>query len=139
MKHIFSSILTAALALLPVGLCAQPVIEDEGVSMDLVELTQMVERWTPEMRNSAANDLGDRMELLNIFIANKKIALQAEQLTPESDAEAYWEYVNLRDRMQRKFIFEQFNATLVVPDMAPLAEEDIPVVEASVKKPQVGG
>ena len=123
MKHIYRSIIAAALMLAAIGLHAQTVIEDEGVGMSLAELTRIVGSWTPEMRKSAANDLGDRLELLNIALASKKIALQAEQLTPENDGETYWKYVTLRDRMQRKFVFEQFNATLEVPDMAPLAEE----------------
>lgn len=123
MKHVYRSIIAAALMLAAIGLHAQTVIEDEGVGMSLAELTRIVDSWTPEMRKSAANDLGDRLELLNIALVSKKIALQVEQLTPENDGETYWKYVTLRDRMQRKFVFEQFNAKLEVPDMAPLAEE----------------
>lgn len=123
MKHNLYIVISMVLWLIPCALQAQPIIEDEGVGMDRVELTQIVENWTPQMRKSAANDLGDRLELLNMVLANKKMALQAQQLSPETAPEAYWKYVFWLQRQQRKFVFDQFMATLEVPDMSALAEE----------------
>lgn len=123
MKYRFYGITAIVMWLLSSALQAQSIIEDEGVGIGREELTRIVESWRPEMRKSAANDLGDRLELLNMALANKKMALQAEQMSPATDPEAYWKYVFWLQRMQRKFVFDQFSATLAVPDMSALAEE----------------
>lgn len=123
MKTMLCSFIAFPLLVLSASIWAQPVIEDEGVFIDLEELTRIVESWTPDMRSSAANDLGDRLELLNLVLTRKKISLQVEQLSPEDNPDTYWQYVTLLERMQRKFIFDQFNKNLVVPDMALLAQE----------------
>jgi len=123
MKYTLCSITAMSLWLLATALQAQNIIEDEGVGIDREELTRIVEGWRPEMRKSAANDQGDRLELLNIAMTNKKMALQAEQLSPATDPEAYWKYVFWLQRQQRKFVFDQFMATLEIPDMSALAEE----------------
>jgi peptidyl-prolyl cis-trans isomerase C len=105
------------------GSLAQPVIEDQGVDMSREEVGQVVQRWPAEMQRAAANDLGDRMELLNQALANKKIALEAEKLTPESDPEAYWEYRFMIQQVQGKFVFDRYMDELEVPDMSALAQE----------------
>jgi len=102
---------------------AQPVIEDEGIGIDRAEMAKIVENWTPQMQKSAARDLGDRLELLNMALTNKKMAMQAEQLSPEADPEAYWKYVFWLQGQQRKFVFDQYMAALDTPDMSALAEE----------------
>ena len=72
-------------------LWAQAVIEDRGVGMERDELEQVIDRWPGEMKRAAANDLGDRLELLNIAMANKKMAMEADKLTPDSDPVAEYE------------------------------------------------
>ena len=51
---------------------AENVIEDEGVGMTREELEFVVGRWTPQMQKAAAVDRGDRLELLNLMMINKK-------------------------------------------------------------------
>lgn len=123
MKHRLYKIIAAGLCLFSVGLQAQPVIEDEGVAIDRAEMTKIVENWTPQMQKAAAKDLGDRLELLNMSLSSKKMALQAEKLSPEADPEAYWKYVFWLRGQQRKFVYDQYMATLDIPDMSALAEE----------------
>jgi peptidyl-prolyl cis-trans isomerase C len=105
------------------GLHAQPVIEDQGVGMSREELEQVIQRWPDEMKRAAANDLGDRMELLNQALANKKIALEAEKLSPEADPEDYWDYELKIQQVQSKYVFDRYMKNLEVPDMSALAEE----------------
>ena len=122
--NIWYSIITAAcLGLLSQSLLAQSVIEDQGVGMSREELEQVVQRWPEEMQRAAANDLGDRMELLNQALANKKIALEVEKLSPETDPEPYWKYIFMIQQAQAKFVFDEYMAQLKVPDMSALAEE----------------
>lgn len=123
MKYTFCGFIAMGLCLLSSALQAQNIIEDEGVGIDRAELTKIVENWRPEMRKSAANDLGDRLELLNMALTNKKMARRAQQMSPESDPQAYWKYHFWLQRMQRKFVFDRFMAQLQVPDMSALAEE----------------
>jgi hypothetical protein len=123
MKRNLYIIVGMSLWLFATALHAQNIIEDEGVGLDREELTKIVENWRPEMRKSAANDLGDRLELLNMALTNKKMAMRAEQMSPASDPQAYWRYHFWLQRMQRKFVFDRFMAQLQVPDMSALAEE----------------
>jgi peptidyl-prolyl cis-trans isomerase C len=123
MNHKLGIFLLMGLLLLSSGLEAETVIEDDGVGMSREELEKIVERWTPGMRSSAANDLGDRLELLNIAMTNKKMAHKAENLSPDNDPEAYWRYYFDLQRMQRKFVFDRFLSTLETPDMSALAQE----------------
>jgi parvulin-like peptidyl-prolyl isomerase len=102
---------------------ASVVIEDQGVSMSREELERTVQQWPQEMQRAAANDTGNRLEMLNQAMTNKKIALEAEKLSPETDPETYWEYFFMIQQVQTKFIFDRYMDQLEVPDMAPLAEE----------------
>ncbi|RLA60204.1 MAG: hypothetical protein DRR04_06295 [Gammaproteobacteria bacterium] len=102
---------------------AQTVIEDDGVGLSYAELKYIVGQWTPQMQKVAADDLGDRLELLNLTLVNKKMAREAKKISRESDPEAYWRYKLMIRGAQRKFVIDQFAQTLVVPDMSALAEE----------------
>lgn len=102
---------------------AQNVVEDDGVGLTYDELEYIVERWTPQMQKAAAEDVGDRLELLNVALTNKKIARQAETLTPDTHPEIYWEYVTMIRGAQRKFMIDQFVKNIEVPDMTALAKE----------------
>jgi parvulin-like peptidyl-prolyl isomerase len=123
MKLGLLSIVMILSAFIAQGGLAQAIIEDQGVDMSREEVDQVVQRWPAEMQRAAANDLGDRMELLNQALANKKIALEAEKLTPESDPEAYWEYRFMIQQVQGKFVFDRYMDELEVPDMSALAQE----------------
>ena len=70
------------------------VVEDGGIGLSAPELEYIVRHWTPEMQQAAANDMGDRLELLNMALASKKIAAEADKLT-EADGDVYWKSVRL--------------------------------------------
>tara|TARA_R110001599_G_scaffold145321_1_gene327630 strand:- start:86648 stop:87568 length:921 start_codon:yes stop_codon:yes gene_type:complete len=105
------------------GVFGQNVIEDEGVGMTAQELEFIVRYWTPQMRQSAAVDMGDRYELLNMALANKKIALEAKKFTPEDDPDHYWANQLVIRNTERKFVVDNYIANLKIPDMSELAAE----------------
>ena len=113
--------------ILALGACsaafAQNVVEDGGFGLSYDELEYIVQQWTPQMQQSAADDVGDRLELLNVALANKKLAREAEKLSPDADSEAYWQYVFMIRGAQRNFILGEVAKNLEVPDMTVLAEE----------------
>lgn len=50
-------------------LAAETIVQDGDVSMSRAEFEQVISRWSAEMRQSAANDSGDRLELISIALA----------------------------------------------------------------------
>ena len=66
---------------------------------------------------------GDRYELLNMALANKKIALEAQKFTPEQDPERYWRNQLILRNAERKFVVNDHLARLEIPEMSALAEE----------------
>ena len=115
-------VLVSAIVISPWSL-SQPAIVDGEVVMSRAEVEQVVKNWPPEMQRAAANDEGDRLEMLNQSLANKKIALETAKLSPDTDPDTYWEYFFLIQQVQSKFIFDQFMDSLEVPDMTALAQE----------------
>jgi len=102
---------------------AETVIQDEEVSISREELQQIVQRWTTDMRTTAANNLDLRRELVTLALASKKIALAAEQISPEIDPAFYWE-VELQLRgVLRHLMIKHYLATVELPDLEPLAAE----------------
>ena len=113
-------LLSALAATLAVG---DNVVEDNGVGLSYEELEYIVANWTPQMQKVAANDEGDRLELINMAMANKKIANEALKINPESDPEGYWKYTLSIQAARRTFVVNQFVEGLEVPDMSDLARE----------------
>ena len=103
------------------GAVAQVVLEDDGVSVSRGELDFIVRQWPDQMKNAAANDTGDRLELLNKVIILKKMAAAADN-TP-AGTEAYWQLGSDVTILKRNFLFDNFVDTLQVPDMSALAAE----------------
>ncbi|WP_116367403.1 peptidylprolyl isomerase [Parahaliea mediterranea] len=99
------------------------VVSDDGVSISENELRYVIQNWTPELRKSAATDGGDRIELLNQVLAIKKIAAQADDLTPEADGDVYWDLEMRLRQAKQVYMVKHFMATLEVPDMTELSKE----------------
>ncbi|MCB1676150.1 MAG: peptidylprolyl isomerase [Halioglobus sp.] len=119
---------TALLLLLFVGCvrtagAADVVVEDGGVSLSREELEYLVKYWTPEMQHAAAVDAGDRIELLNMALAGKKIAQQAEGLPPGGDLDTYWRHIFAVRNIQRDYMVKRYLQELDIPDMSELAKE----------------
>lgn len=102
---------------------SQVVVEDEGVTISQEELEQLVRRWTPQMRKAAATDVGDRLELINVALVAKKIALEGDKLTAEKDGDVYWDYILKVRRVKQDIIMRSFLDNLVIPDMTELSKE----------------
>ncbi len=117
------SIILSLLYLFAQVSAAQNIIEDGGVGMSREELEFIVKNWTPQMQEAAATDPGDRIELLNMTLAAKKIAGEADALTPEADGDLYWKRMMLLRTADQRFILDQFMGSLKVPDMSALAQE----------------
>ena len=100
---------------------AQIVVEDDGVSVSRGELEYLVGNWPSQMQRAAANDEGDRFELLNKVIMLGKMAAAADNLSPET--EAYWQLLNKVLIVKRDFILDNFTTNLKIPDMSALAAE----------------
>ncbi len=101
----------------------EPVVKDGGVGIGRAELEQIISRWSAEMRDAAANDYGDRLELLNMALMNKKLAAMADDMTPAEHGEAYWKlHFQLQGR-KRQAAIDQFLGSIEVPDMTELARE----------------
>ena len=108
---------------LSTGAFAETVIEDEGVSMSMEELEVLVRHWTPDMQKAAANDPGDRIELLNMALSNKKLAEAGRKVTPEDNPERYWQNRIIVNNLERKLFVDIYMADLEIPDMSALALE----------------
>ena len=83
----------------------------------------MVTSWPPDMQQAAANDLGDRIELLSMALANKKIAAQVESVAAGADPAEYWRLQLSIRNLQSQFVVKQYLANLDIPDMSALAAE----------------
>jgi peptidyl-prolyl cis-trans isomerase C len=104
------------------SLMAQVVIEDQGVSLTQGELEYIVTNgWNNQMIQSAVNNEDDRLELLNNILIMKKIAQEADNISP--DTEAYWRLSTTLMKAKRKAVLTAYMASLEVPDMSALAAE----------------
>ena len=102
---------------------AEVAVSDQGVSISEQELENIISNWTPQMRRSAADDMGDRIELLNASLTSRKMAAEMDAMTPEEFGARYWKYqAKLRD-FKRQHRLELFLDTLEIPDMEDLAKE----------------
>lgn len=99
------------------------VVEDGGVELSKAELAAAVKFWSPEMRDAAIADNGDRIELINMALASKKVAALADSIAPDESSDAYWRYVFSVRQLQTQYVVKQHLDSLDVPDMSELAVE----------------
>lgn len=102
---------------------AKDVVKDQGAVLTEEELSQLVARWTPQMQDVAARDMGDRFELLSKMLANKKMAMEADRVVAEMAPVDYWAYQSGLESYKVQFLLKQFASTIVIPDTGPLASE----------------
>lgn len=100
---------------------ADNVIEDDGVGFTREELEYIVSTWTPNMQQSAAKDMGDRLELLNMSLRIRKMARAADSIPVGT--EAYFRYTQAIEGEKRRFLLQEFVDTIEVPDLSDLAKE----------------
>jgi len=101
----------------------QYVIEDGGVGLTREELQYLVKLWSPDMIDAAIKDPGDRIELLNMALASKKLAALATTIPASDDPEAYWKQVFTVRSIQARYAVNHFVDAIEVPDLTALAAE----------------
>ncbi len=101
---------------------AEPVVRDGEVILDREELIYSVEKWTPAMRAAAINDKGDRLELINMVLVNKKLAHASKGYVVEHP-DLKQEYDAGIEAYQRDFLLRHFRDSLVYPNFDKLAKE----------------
>ncbi|WP_279249268.1 peptidylprolyl isomerase [Candidatus Marimicrobium litorale] len=100
---------------------AEVVLEHDSISVDRAELDYVVSLWPAQMQQAAANDEGDRLELLNRMLVAKKLAREADNIP--ADSELYWPLQYQIMNLKQKYWMDNFNKTLDIPEMTALAKE----------------
>lgn len=98
------------------------VVRDGDVTLTQEELAFRVAGWTEQMRNSAIADTGDRLELINLVLANKKAALAGAELVA-ADPQLRQELQATIERYQRDILLKHHRDTIEYPDFTLLARE----------------
>ena len=107
----------------PFRLSAETAISDEGVSISKQELEYIVSLWPADAQRAAANDLGERMELLNYAMTDKKLELAASRLSPDADGDVYWQKEMQVRALLKKIMLQRYLASAGRPDMDAVARE----------------
>lgn len=97
-------------------------IQDAGAAISEQELAYLVSTWTSQMRTAALDDEGDRLELLNLMLANKRIAAEADKMVAD-DPELFYQYQHSLEGFKRDFVLRTYRDNLETPDFSALAEE----------------
>jgi len=120
-KFLISSIVVS-LFCAQIAFADEIVVEDGDVKVTKEELAYQVEKWTPQMRDAAIKDDGDRLELVNMVLVNKKVANEAAPLLADHP-ELKTEYESGLENYQRNFVLTHYRDTLKLPDFSKLAKE----------------
>lgn len=99
------------------------VVRDGGVSLSQEELHQLMKYWSPSMRNQAVDDKGLLLEFINMELAAKKVAMQADAIDETADPSLYWTKEIALRNAKRRIVVTNFLSSIEVPDMTDLAEE----------------
>jgi len=100
---------------------AEVVVSDDGVSMTREEFEAVLASSSEKIKSRAANDLGDRFELITQLMASRKLAAAADQLD-ENDP-GYWELQFKLLGVKEQFMFKRLVAEYEAPDFDALARE----------------
>ena len=119
----FAVTMFALFSLVPASAGENIVLEDADVSMSYQELSHFIESWSLDMKQAAANDEGDLIELLSMTLANKRVASEFEQLEPRPESADYWETQFKLRNIKRDYVVKRHMQSLDVPEMAALAKE----------------
>lgn len=111
------------IVLSPVTIANESVVSDGDTTLSVEEVKLVIGTWSPEKKAAAATDDAALYQLLNEAVAAKKMAREAEQMTPEKDGDNYWRKEMVKHKALQLFMFRQFVDNLVVPDMSELAQE----------------
>ena len=99
------------------------VVRDGEVTISAEEMEVVVAGWTPQMREVAMLDEGDRLELINLAVANKKLAQEADNRFVAENKELYWDYQRAVEAYKRNYLLTHYRDNLEYPDFTELAKE----------------
>jgi len=99
------------------------VVTDDDASISREEMQATIERWPPDIRAAAANNPEARDELAKLSLVAKKVARSAEEVTPESDPEFYWDLKLQQQMLVRRLVVKHYLDNIEMPDLEPLARE----------------
>lgn len=120
-----SGFLVALLAANALG--AEPVLIDGGVSVSAQELAATVNSMPSDLKRAAANDDGDKLEMLNLVVSAKRMANevdeQARQRAEDEHGRDYWELQLKIRNLKQRYLLDQFRSELDYPDFLDLAKE----------------
>jgi peptidyl-prolyl cis-trans isomerase D len=102
---------------------AQTVIKDAVAEMSAEEMQATVDRWPANMRSAAADNPAVGRELATLSLVAKKIAQAADELTPGSHPEFYWDLKLQVQMLKRRMMVKHYLDNMEMPDLEPLAEE----------------
>lgn len=102
---------------------SEAVVGDDVASISRAEMQATVERWPADMRAAATTSLEHRRELATLSLAAKKVALAAQEMTPEDDPKFYWDLYLQIQMMARRMLVKHHLDNMEYPDMEPLAQE----------------
>ncbi|TCO74899.1 peptidylprolyl isomerase [Chromatocurvus halotolerans] len=109
------------------ALGAEPVLVDGDVSVSAEELAVIVNAMPTDLKRAAANDDGDKLEMLNLVVSAKRMANEVDQkatrLTDDEHGRDYWELQLKIRNLKQKYLLDQFKSELEYPDFSDLAKE----------------
>lgn len=119
LSRILSTLFLLSAALSPA--VAEVIVADEGVELTRQEFEAVLATSPEKIKRRAANDLGDRFELITQLVASRKLAATAEELDP--DQPAYWELRFKVLQAREQFMFQRLVDNYETPDFEALARE----------------
>lgn len=103
------------------ALADEILIEDQGVAISAPELEAIIATMPAKVRSKVADDVGERLELINGMLIARKLAALADQIGPLD--EGYWDLQSAVIAAKYDFMFKQLQSSVVEPDFESLARE----------------
>ncbi len=97
------------------------IASDGGVAITRAEFEAAIADAPERVMRRAANDDGDRFEMINGMLTVRKLAAEADALTPED--EGYWELQSKLLNVKQEFMFKRHVNAIEVRNPELLAQE----------------
>lgn len=116
---VFTSLLLALMA--GVAQADDVVIAEGDIQITRAEFEAELLLAPPKVQARVANDLGDRFEFINGLVQSRKLAAQADKITPQDDG--YWDLQFSLLNVKRQFAFQREVGSFTATNIEPLAQE----------------
>lgn len=123
MKNLLSplALVFSLSAIVCASVSAETLIKDGGVEISDKEFAVIFESMPPPVKERAANDVADRLEVINGLLIPRKLAAMADEIDPEDDD--YWALQFALIAAKQEFMYRKLQESIVEPDFEPLARE----------------